>query len=126
MAEDWDAVQAEVSGALAEIELEILVHKKTDQEHPWGGVAAYAVGVPVSALDRGVKTRFNRAETGELVPRKVRVVTMQAGLIEPEVGDAVTIKGHTHTVRAAFQVAPSDTSLLYRLELEATANVNLT
>lgn len=119
MAEDWNAVRSEVAEALGELSLTVMLHKAPTQNTPWdsqisGGSAIFR------ALDKGIKTRYDKAATGELIPRTVRVVTLEAlpDLI-PEIGDRLEIKGHHHLIRMVAQVAPSTTTLLYRLELAA-------
>lgn len=117
MAEDWNAVQSEVAAALGELSLVVMLHKAPVQADPWSPATPGSSGV-FRALDKGIKTRYDKITTGELVPRTVRVVTLEAlPELVPEVGDEVEIKGSRHTIRAATQVAPSTVTLLYRLEL---------
>lgn len=123
MAEDWQRVRNEVAGALKELGLTVVLTKAPTQDNPWSAAAAGATAV-FSALDKGIRRRYDKATTGELLPRVVRVVTLEAlPELVPEVGDTVTIKGEVHTVRAAMQVAPSTSVLLYRLELAAEPTI---
>lgn len=119
MAEDWEGIRAEASAALGGLGLEITLIKSGAQETPWAPAGAASTQT-FAALDKGIKHRFDKAANGEMVPRVVRVVTLEAGDgLVPEVGDQVLIKGMKHTVRMVGTVAPSTLTLLYRLELAA-------
>lgn len=119
MAENWEAVRSEVADALGELSLVVTLHKAAAQDNPWSPSVAGASAV-FRALDKGIKTRYDKIATGELIPRTVRVVTLEAlPELVPEVGDEIEIKGKRHIIRAATQVAPSTVTLLYRLELAA-------
>lgn len=125
MAEDWEGIRDEVSQALGEIELQVLLHKKTERESPWEWAGDYGTPTPLRAVNLGVKTLMSSTKDGELVPRQSIVLMVEAGSVVPLPGDAITLNGSVHVIKMAKPVQPSAIAVAYKLELEITASRSL-
>lgn len=126
MAEDWLAVQAEVASALGEMELEVLLHRKPQRENPWEWSGDFAAPISLRAVNLGEREMFSRSDEGELVPRRAIVLMVEAGVAVPVVGDTIGLFGKNHAITRVQGTQPSDTAVVYRLELEITASRALT
>lgn len=75
------------------------------------------VSFAVTVIEDGTKTRYSRADDGALIPRTVRMVTVSAVGEAPQVGDALTLAGSAHEIKAVDPLRIGGENLLFEVEL---------
>lgn len=115
MAEDWAAIAAQVSGAIAEVGQTVTITKRgPGPQNPYSTEMQMTTDTEALAVDMGI--RQNRAG-GEYASR--RVLLMAAGSEAPVMGDAVTVRGIKHQVAAVQPTAPGGVDVMIKVELQA-------
>lgn len=118
MAEDWAAIAAEVSGALAEVGFQATIDRTTGgAETPWGTEAATVTTYSVTVVDDGIKSLTQPQIDGTLIVRTSRVLTIATGSVIPAMGDTITLHGQEHAITAVMPLAPGGVALLFEVEL---------
>lgn len=117
MAEDWNAIAAEVAAAIAEVGFAATITRRTGPQTPWDNAPATETAYPVTVVDDGIKTRYSRADDGALIARTSRVLTIAADGIAPAMGDTITVRGQSHTIAGVTPTAPGGIDLLFDVEL---------
>lgn len=121
MAEDWTAIAAEVSAAIAEVGFSATVTRK-GAGGPTSPIMVDFTKVPepdtftVTVIDDGIKDRYVQ---GSLVTRKARVLTVSTAGATPQKDDTITVRGDEHQIEAVMPLAPGGVDLLYEVELAA-------
>lgn len=115
MAEDWDAVAADVSAALAEVGFAATLHAPgtntgTEADPVWGAETDYTANILVDVSRR-------RDQTG-MVTGLTQTVTVAVFDAVPQKGWGVTIRGIRHRIAEVQTLAPGGVDLLYDLILE--------
>lgn len=118
MAEDWDAIAAEVAGALAEVGFTATLTRTTGgAETPWGADAATVTTYSVTVVDDGIKTLTQPQIDGALIVRTARVLTIATGTVIPAMGDTITLHGQEHAIVWVMPLAPGGVALLFEVHL---------
>jgi hypothetical protein len=73
--------------------------------------------LPVTAVDTGTHTRYDRDASGALIPRTVRVILIAAARATPKMGDRIVMIDGMHEISRVERVRPGDTALLFEVEL---------
>lgn len=93
----------------------------TDAGTPWGDAATGTAPTPdpftVTVLDGGTKTRYRRDDSGALIPRTVRTLTISATGEAPRMGDTITLADGTFTLAKVEPFAPGGEALLFDAEI---------
>lgn len=114
MSEDWAAIAAEASAAIADVGFQVFIERQTSPEPqtPWDATPIDTTSLPVMAVDMGIrKSRVG----GEIA--QVRVLLVAAGDYVPEIGDMVTVRDGQHAVLAVSPTAPGGVDVMHRVEL---------
>lgn len=93
----------------------------SDAGTPWGDAATGAAQDPdpftVTILDGGTKTRYSRDDSGALIPRTVRVLTISATGEAPQMGDRITLADGIYELAKVEPFAPGGEALLFDAEI---------
>ncbi len=115
MAENWNAVAAEVAGAIADVGFVVTIEEPVVASEINGDVT---LGTPVLHSVACIDAPITRRDAGGLVTETVRTLTVQTGVIVPVKGWRVQVRGQWHRIAKVMPLAPGGTDLLYDLELE--------
>lgn len=86
-------------------------------EDPGTHPDAQPTQIPVTAVDTGTHTRYDRDASGALIPRTVRVILIAAARAEPKMGDRIVMIDGPHEISGVERVQPGDTALLFEVEI---------
>ena len=113
MAEDWTAIAADVTAAVADIGFDITVTRKSVQDNPWDVI------VTETALTlRVIDAKPWRMRAGDEITMGRSLLSAPSANL-PIQGDRVTVRGVTHEVLTVRAVAPGGVDLFHIVELSA-------
>ena len=115
MAEDWAAIAAQVSQAIAEVGAPVFVTRQIspEPETPWDTVEIETTAFAVTAVDMGIRRR----RQGESVT-ETRVLLVAPGDTVPQIGDMVTVRDGEHAVMSVSPTAPGGVDVMFKVELQ--------
>lgn len=116
MAEDWDAIAAEIAGAIGEVGFACTIRQPGILSEINGDVTE---GVPTEYTVNVIDDRQTMRDSGGMVTGIRRVLTVEAGVVEPVKGWHVVVNGKEHRIAQVMPLAPGGTAVLYDLDLEA-------
>ena len=112
--EDWTAIAAEVSAAIADVGLPVTVIRPgPGPQTPWATDIQMAESVTVTAVDMGIR----QSRTGGEITQ-ARVLLVAAGDNAPQIGDMVLMRGKRHAVMAVMPTAPGGVDVMHKVELQ--------
>lgn len=116
MSEDWAAIAAEVSEAVASVGFTATLTRTTfGPLSPWDRTSSDFEGIEITVVDSGWRTIYGPG----MVERQAHMLTVAAGTVAPKVGDRITLHGKTHHILRVEPLAPGGVALLYDVEIEA-------
>ena len=115
MAEDWQAVAAEVAQAIAEVGFAATLEEPgamtgTDADPTYGPPSLF----PVTVIDSMIRKRDGNG----MVTQTVRQL-MMAATVAPAKGWRVEVRGKWHRIAEVMPLAPGGVDLMFKCELEA-------
>jgi hypothetical protein len=114
--EDWAGIATEVAGAIGEVGFGATITRPGAVTGPeWAPVAGVPVVYDVTVIDSMIKVRD---ASGTLTGEMRRRLSIEAGVVVPAKGDAITVRGVAHTVDTVETLAPGGVDLLYYVTLE--------
>lgn len=123
MAEDWDAIAIEIAEAIGSVGFTATLTRPSGEsdepQNPWDPPASPVnppIPYTVTVIDDGIKTIHVFASQ---LTRQARVLTIAAGVVIPQHGDTITVRGLTHQIISVNPLAPGGVDLLYDVELGA-------
>lgn len=75
--------------------------------------------IPVTAVDTGTHTRYDRDASGALIPRTVRVILIAAARAEPRMGDRIVMIDGPHEISRVERVQPGPLAIMFEVEISA-------
>jgi hypothetical protein len=116
-------IAAEIAAALREVgrdtgagELIATITRQGAATGPaWEPVYGAPVTYDVAVMDTMVRVKD---AAGTLIGEPMRVLLIEAGVVVPLKGDAITIRGVQHYVDTVQTVAPGGVDLLYKVTLQ--------
>lgn len=115
MAENWAAIAAEISEAIASVGFAATLRQAGTASGPeYDPTFGADVDVSVTVIDDQIRRR----DVGGTVTETVRVLTMGAQVI-PEKGQLVIVRGETLRIAKVMPLAPGGVDLLFDCEVEA-------
>ncbi|MFN4062346.1 MAG: hypothetical protein ACK4IA_16555 [Paracoccus hibiscisoli] len=120
--EDWQAIAAEVSEALADVGYTATLTRSTatGPRYEWDGPADPVMQTfSLNVVEDAFTTRYSRDDGGALIPRSVRVLMVAAAGEAPRMGDRVILPDGPHEIARVAPLQPGGTALLYEVEIAA-------
>lgn len=116
MAEDWDAIAAEVATALDGVGFEVTLRRRSGgAASPWQSNAYTETDYTVTVVQGAYRVRD---EAGNLIRQTQRTLTVAAGVVVPERADRILMGETWHEVTAVRPLAPGGVDLLYSVDLQ--------
>lgn len=117
MSEDWAAIAADVTAAIADIGFDVSVRRKDmGPQTPWDEALTVAETLTIRVIDakpwRSLIPGGSEIHTG-------RSLLCAPGENVPSQGDRVTVRGKEHEVLVSRAVAPGGVDLFHIVELNA-------
>lgn len=112
MAENWDAVAAEVADAISDVGFVATLTRRTNVGGTaWKPASFTTVDYNVVVIDDQIRIRN---QDGSLTGQSQRVLTMSAlGSTTPQKDDMILVRGTTHVVLDVLPTAPGGVDLLF-------------
>lgn len=120
--EDWQAIAAEVAGALGDVGYVATLSRmtKTGTQYEWDGPSDTETETfPVNVVEDDTSVRYSRDDAGTLIPRNVRVLMVAANGEAPRMGDTITLADGPQEITRVVALQPGGTALLYEVEIAA-------
>lgn len=114
MSENWTAIAAEISQAIASVGFAATLEQAGTETGPEYDPT---FGPPVTAAITVIDDQIRRRDAGGTVTETVRVLTMGAQVI-PEKGDIVIVRGERLRIGKVMPLAPGGVDLLFDVEIE--------
>lgn len=115
MAENWQAVIADVQRAMRDVGFEVTLRKRTSgPAAPWDTAATVTSDTPLWCID---DRRRQRDATGNLLAQSLRTLTVSIGEAIPAKADRVIVRGEVCEIKEVRPLAPGGVDLLYELDL---------
>lgn len=115
MAENWAAVAAEITEAIASVGFAATLEQAGTATGPeYDPTIGAATLIPVTVIDDQIRRR----DAGGTVTETVRVLTMSAAVV-PVKGWRVQVRGQWLRIREVMPLAPGGVDLLFDVEVEA-------
>lgn len=112
MAEDWDAIAAEVADAIASVGFPAQIEVRGETTGPDNAPTVTLFDITV------IDDQIKRRDGNGMVTETVRVLTMAGNGTVPLKGWRVLVRGQYHRIARVMPLAPGGTDLLFDVELE--------
>ena len=114
--EDWTAIAAEASEAIADVGFIAILTRQVAPAPatPWAAEPIERASFPLTVVDMGIRAV---REAGEIVRRRVLLVA-EDGYVAPEIGDMIEVRGVSHAVMSVTSTAPGGVDVMHRVELK--------
>lgn len=115
MAEDWNSIAAEVAADISDIGFDVVIEQPSSVNI--GTAADPAYGAPTQHTLKAVERMLKKRDAEGVVTETVRSLLVPAGVVVPEKGYRVQVRGKWHRIQESYTLAPGGVDLMYRIEL---------
>lgn len=117
MAEDWQAIAAEIKEAIVSVGFSVTLEIPAQRIGPASDpVYETATEIMIKAIDSNIT---KRDQSGTLVGQSVRVLTVDALTFVPTKNCRVNVRGTWHEIEQVIPLAPGGIDLLFDIELKS-------
>ena len=115
MAEDWQAIAADVAAAIGDVGFEVTLRKRTaGPSTPWDTTAVTTADTVIRCIDDRYRVRDAQ---GNLLQQSMRTLTVAVGGAIPAKADQVQVRGDWFEIAEVRPLAPGGVDLLYDVDL---------
>jgi len=115
MAEDWNAIAAEVAAAIGDVGFDVTLRKVTiGPATPWDETGITTTDTAMRCIDDRYRVRDAQ---GNLLQQSMRTLTVAVGEAIPARADRVQVRGEWHEIAEVRPLAPGGVDLLYDVDL---------
>jgi hypothetical protein len=116
MAEDWQAIAAEISAAISSVGFAAqLIKTPIAAATPWDDQIDAETASTITVVDGGFRAVYGPG----MVDRQAHMLTVSTAGATPAIGDIIQIGATRHQVVRVEPLAPGGVDLLFDVEVEA-------